>query len=268
MASPGSLRRAVLGTALVALSVGGAGSALAQASGQTGSASSPIDPDAMAAVDKMSAALRDLSSFHATSDVTTEIVLETGQKIQFGGTLDIWVRRPNAFKIVANADTRSREMYYDGKSFTIFAPRIGYYASFDAPSTIAMTIDKAYTQYGIEIPLADLFTWGTDQTVRSRVQEATVIRPEHIGSRLCMHYAFRQEKADWQLWIDQGDRPLPCKLVITSRVDPAMPQYSAILNWDTTPVAPGENLAFVPPADAHRITMADVAKQTQQGVGQ
>ena len=86
-----------------------------------------------------------------------------------------------------------------------------------------------------------------------------VIRPERIGDRICMHYAFRQEKVDWQVWIDQGAQPLPCKLVITSTADPAQPQYSAVLNWDlTTPVDPAR-LAFVPPANARKISIAEVS---------
>lgn len=218
----------------------------------------PIDPVAMAALDEMAAYLQTLASFRVNSDTTSEVVLESGQKIQFGGQVDMTVQRPDAFKVVSEADTRTREMYYDGQRFTIFAPRLGYYASFDAPPTIGRTLDAARTDYGIEVPLADLFTWGTDQTIRSRIQEAMVILPETVGERRCIHYAFRQENVDWQLWLEDDDTPLPCKLVITSTDDPSMPQYTSVLRWDLeTPVAADE-LGFNPPADAHRITIADV----------
>ncbi|MBT0669510.1 DUF2092 domain-containing protein [Novosphingobium profundi] len=221
-------------------------------------AADPIDPDAMAAVDAMSAALQKLVSFTVKSDATNEVVLEDGQKIQFSGGVELQVHRPSAFKVTTKADTQSREMYYDGKSFTIFAPKLGYFASFAAPSTIGQTVDKARTQFDIEVPLADLFLWGTDQTIRSRVQAALVVRPETIGNRTCMHYAFRQEHVDWQVWIDQGGQPLPCKLVITNRDDEAMPQYSAVLQWDlTTPVSVAQ-LAFTPPAGAHKIAITEI----------
>ncbi|WP_132386268.1 DUF2092 domain-containing protein [Novosphingobium sp. PhB165] len=241
----------------------------AASSAASADASAPIDPAAMAAVDKMSAALQALSSFHVRSDVTTEVVLVTGQKIQFGGTVDTFVRRPNAFRIIVAADTRSREMYYDGKTFTIFAPKLGYYADFAAPSTIGLTVDKAQTQFDIEIPLADLFTWSTDQKIRSRIQEAMIVRPEQVGGKQCMHYAFRQEHVDWQLWIDQGSQGLPCKIVITNKDDPTMPQYTALLTWDLTPLSPSENFTFVPPSGANRINIADVSKMTPaKGEGQ
>ncbi|MCJ2178378.1 DUF2092 domain-containing protein [Novosphingobium album (ex Hu et al. 2023)] len=236
-------------------------SAWAQAADQPEADDSLIDQDAFDALDHMAQYLQTLTSFEVKSDVTTEVVLEGGQKVQFGGALDLKVHRPDAFKIVAASDTRTREMYYDGKLFTIYAPVLGYYADFAAPPTIGLTLDKARTEYDIEIPLADLFTWGTDQTIRARIKEALVIRPEHIGNRTCMHYAFRQEKVDWQLWLEESDKPLPCKIIITSRVDPAMPQYTAVLHWDTAMNIPASTLAFTPPATAKRITIAEAAGQ-------
>lgn len=220
-----------------------------------------IDPEAMSAMDQMNATLQSLQFFSVKSEATTEIVLENGQKIQFSAHNDLKVKRPNAFRVISEADTQTREMYYDGKAFTIFAPKLGYYASFAAPGSIGQTIDKARTDYDLEVPLADLFIWGTDQTIRSRVREALVVRPERIDSRTCMHYAFRQDKVDWQIWIDQGERPLPCKLVVTNTDDASQPQFVAVLNWDlTTPVDPAQ-IAFTPPADAKKISIAEVAKE-------
>lgn len=221
-------------------------------------ASNPIDPAAMKAMDAMNAYLLTLGAFRITGEATTEQVLVTGQKIQFGGTFDILAKRPDAFKIVTNSDIQLREMYYDGKTFTIFSPRSGYYAGFPAASSIGLTIEKARREFGIELPLADLFTWGTDQTLRSRVQEALVVRPETIGERKCLHLAFRQERVDWQLWIEEGARPLPCKMVITNKDDPAMPQYVAVLHWDTQVTAAAADLSFNPPPDAKRITITSL----------
>jgi len=230
-------------------------------------ADDPIDPVAMKAMDEMSAALLRLDTIRIDADATTEVVLVTGQKLQFGGTVQIRARRPDAFKIVASSDGQSRELYYDGKRFTIYAPRIGFYASFDAPPSIGLTIDKARRDYGVELPLADLFTWGLDQTFRARVRQAMVVRPETVEGRSCTHYAFRQEAVDWQIWIEAGSN-LPCKLVITDTTDPAMPQYVSTLRWTTqTPLSASE-LAFPPPADAQRITMADVNAALAGGEGQ
>ncbi len=259
--------------ALLALACLGAGMPLT-AGAQTAAAAAEtpaetkaplIDPMAMSAMDRMSAALQALQFFSVKTEATTEIVLESGQKIQFSAHTDVKVKRPNAFRVATEADTQTRQLYYDGKTFTIFAPRLGYYATFDAPSSIGLTLEKARADYDLEVPLADLFTWGTDQTIRTRVREAIVVRPERIDSRTCMHYAFRQEKVDWQVWIDEGEKPLPCKLVITSTDDASQPQYVAVLNWDVTTPVDASQIAFVPPADAKKIPITKAAAQQGEG---
>ncbi|MDV5822387.1 DUF2092 domain-containing protein [Sphingobium naphthae] len=260
--SRGFRPRSTLLAAALCLPLAATGPAFAQTAEEVAAS---MDPAAMQAMDKMSAYLLTLGAFRITGEASTEQVLMTGQKIQFGGTFDILAKRPNAFKIVTQSDIQHREMYYDGKAFTIFSPRSGYYASFPAASSIGLTIDKARREYGIELPLADLFTWGTDQTLRSRVQGALVVRPETIGDRKCLHLAFRQERVDWQLWIEEGARPLPCKMVITNKDDPAMPQYTAVLHWDTQATPAAADLAFAPPPDAQRITLASLGDDANNG---
>jgi hypothetical protein len=42
----------------------------------------------------------------------------------------------------------------------------------------------------------------------------------------CEHLAFRNFDTDWQLWVEVGDRPIPRKLVITSKTISGGPQYT------------------------------------------
>lgn len=56
-----------------------------------------------------------------------------------------------------------------------------------------------------------------------------------VGGELCDHYAFRQDQVDWQIWIATGSRPLPRKLVITSRANEARPQSVTQYRWNLIP---------------------------------
>lgn len=254
----------ITGICVVAFAVMAMGPAQAQTTAAP-DAAPVIEPEALAAMDRMSAALLALPGFVLTSDVTTEKVLETGQKLQFGGTVDMAMHRPDSFRIVANSDIQQREYYFASGKFTVLSPRLKYYATADAPETIGLALDRLKTKYGIELPLVDLFTWGTDQTIRSRVVSGYMVGPEKIGGRTCDHIAFRQKLVDWQIWIDKGAKPLPCKIVITNTDDPSMPQYSAVLNWDVRTVPNAADLAFVAPAGAHQITLVDQTAKAAQG---
>jgi hypothetical protein len=215
-----------------------------------------IDPDAMAALDKMGAELRSHQTFELKSDVTNEDVLADGQKLQYQGTVEMQARRPDRFKIEASSDLRDRVIYYDGKKVTVFSPRLGYYASFDAPPTIRETLQQASDKYGIEIPLSDMFAWGTDPSMTARIKSAFLVRPEHINGQLCNHYAFRGEKADFQIWIQQNGPALPCKLVITNRSDASMPQYTSVMHWSFPDSIPDNVFAFEAPSNAKKIMLA------------
>ena len=216
------------------------------------------DPDALAALNKMGEALRALTAFTVTADVTTEQVLDSGQKLQYEGDLKIEAQRPSGFKIWMSTDHQEREIYYDGKSVTLFAPKVGYYASVPAPPTIGATLDAIKDKYGVEIPLADLFYLGTDPTLTARIQEGFDVGSETVGGLACQHYAFRQKAADWQVWIRTDGPALPCKMVITTTQDPAQPQYTAVMTWEAK--APAQAAySFNPPANAHRITVADLS---------
>jgi hypothetical protein len=213
------------------------------------------DPDALAALDKMGVALRNLKFVAVKGDVTTDQVLVSGQKIQFGGTIDITAIRPDKLKMVIKSDHQERVIYYDGKAVTVFAPAKGFYASAPAPATIGEALKTAKTKYDFELPLADLFLWGTDPTLTQRVKSGFDAGPETINSVAVEHYVFRQENVDWQVWISADG--LPLKLVITSTDDPSQPQYSSVLTWGTE--APSaDSFAFVPPAEAHRIALTEV----------
>ena len=257
-------------TALLLLGVGTTAAQNAPAAGAAKNAPTPnataaVDPAAVAALEKMGAALRSRNVFTLNADVTKEDVLGTGEKLQFAGTLDIRARRPDRFRISAVSDIQDRQIYYDGKSLTVYAPRLGVYGTIAAPATIAQTLNVARARYDIELPLADLFTWGTDNSAAARLTSGFLVRPESIGGRTCNHYAFRQENVDWQIWIAADEPALPCKLVITNTEDDSRPQYTAVMRWDF-PATIAENVfTFAPPASSNKIVIVDRAAKQASG---
>ena len=232
---------------------------LAAPAAKQSAAKQTVDPAAVAALDKMAAALRSHEVFDLSAETTNEDVLQSGEKLQYAGKLRIVAQRPDRFRIQAVSDTRNREYIYDGKTVTIFSPKLGMYASFAAPPTIRATIEKARNDYDVELPLADLFAWGTDRASAEYLTSGVLVRPETIEGRSCNHYAFRQSGADWQIWIANDASALPCKLVITNRDDASMPQYTAVLRWTFPKTVADAAFTFTPPSGAKKIAIADVA---------
>lgn len=245
---------------LVAVTAGalllGAGAAHAQ---KPAAAAAERDAKAIEALAAMGKSLRALKAFLLHADTTIDEVLDNGQKVQFSGTASYQVQAPNRMRVEVKSERKHRQFFYDGKSVTVFAPRSKYYGSVEAPATIPEALQLAEQKYGIEVPLADLFFWGTDKAGTEDIREAAAFGPERIGGVDCDHYAFRQEDVDWQVWVERGKRRLPCKIVITTTQEPAQPQYAAVLKWNVAPQFGKDAFRFAAPKDAKRITVAPAA---------
>ncbi|MFC3550343.1 DUF2092 domain-containing protein [Lysobacter cavernae] len=243
-----------LGITLLAIPLAHAQSAPAAA---PSAASAAIEPQAVAALERMSAYLRKLKGFTLTGTTSIEYVMDDGQKYLFPGTVEYRTQLPDRLYGAVRSEQREREFFYDGKTFTLSAPKLGYYASVPAAGNVDALLRDVHSRYGLEMPLADLFWWGTDSAPVSAIRAASVVGPAKIDGRDCTQYAFRQAGADWQVWIQSGDQPLPRKLVITSTGDAARPQYVAQLDWNSaTPSA--TSFRFTAPKGAHPIVIQEI----------
>jgi len=230
----------------------------ASARAQQAPATPAIDPAAVKALEGMAMYLRNLKSFSVESVTTTDEVLDDGQLAQYGSKVIFLVQTPNKLTIEVTSDRADRIFLYDGKSFTLYARRLNYYATIPAPPTLRELDDLLVDKYDIQIPLADLFRFGNERWKASDIKAAVDLGPAEAGGTTCQHYAFRQDDVDFQVWIQKGVHPLPRKLVITTTTDPSRPQFSATYTWNLAPSYNDESFVFVPPPDANKIVLATV----------
>jgi hypothetical protein len=261
------------GLARVAISIGiaaafvcvpGAIRVLAQEA-QPAEVKDTVDPDAVDALNKMSAYLKTLKSFQVISNVTNDDVLDDGEIIQKTSKVDLLAAKPDRLRVEVTSDDKHRLYLYDGKDFTVWARLVNYYATVPAPPTIGKLIVVAYDKYGIDLPLIDLFRWGDNDEGAKKLTSAVDIGPSTVEDVTCEHYAFRQPGADWQIWIQLGEFPLPRKLVIRTLTDDARPQHGDILTWNLAPSFNNEAFVFNPPPDAKKIVLAqETADSTEK----
>jgi hypothetical protein len=217
-----------------------------------------IDDQAVNALKKMSDFLMTAQTMAITSRGSLDVVTNDGQRIQLDGTTTYKVRRPNGFVIDYTSDIKSRRFVYDGKTFTVYSPLLGYYASVPAPATNREVLDTIYNKFGISLPLDDLFRWsdGSNAARLQALQSAYHVGTATIDGVETDHYAFREPDVDWEVWIQQGDQPLPRKLVIINRNDPAKPTFMVHLAWTVNPTFTDADFAFVPDTNSKRIQLA------------
>lgn len=247
---------ALAAVALTTLPAGAATPPPAATKATAAKSAATLDPDAAAALNRMGAYLRSLKTFEVTSDNTMEEVLGNGQKLQFLNRVRYIVGGPDKLYSEIRSDRQDIRLFFDGKALTVENGATGFYAVAPMTGTTSDLLRKADEQYGIDFPLQDLFRWGSTTAGAVTPKEGFKVGPARIRAFNTDHYAFRQDGVDFQIWIEQGDKPLPRKLVITTLTDPAQPQYVAYFTWNTDPKATPERFTFVPGKNSAKIPFA------------
>ena len=141
-----------------------------------------VDAASVAALNSMSAYLRTLKTFQVEAATTTDEVLDDGQLVKYSGTTNIVAQFPNKLLADVSSDRNERQYVYDGKTFTLLARRVGYYATVPAPATVRELADVLSAKYDIEVPLSDLFLWGAPGWNSASITSALDLGPG-VGRR-------------------------------------------------------------------------------------
>lgn len=216
-------------------------------------AANPVDPAAVQALKDMGAFLQSLRRFRVSTELSGERVLSDGQKLQHTATAEMDVQRPNKLRARMSSARSERLLIFDGKTVTLVTPAQKYYSTVAFTGTLADLVEKLEERYAIELPLSDLFVWGTPLAPLDKIESAMNAGQDFIDGELCDHYAFRQGKVDWQIWIAAGGKPLPRKIVISSRADDARPQSVSLIGWNLKPSFGDATFSFTPPKGATQV---------------
>lgn len=221
---------------------------------------SEVDPASIQALKDMGAHLRSMKRYSVSTELTGERVLADGQKLQHTAAAELDIVAPNQLRARMHSARSEREIYYDGKLATIFLPQQKYYSSVEFAETLGVLVAKLEERYGVEVPLYDLFTWGTPAAPLDKIESGMNAGQDLIGADLCDHYAFRQGNFDWQIWITAGNNPLPRKLVITNRADEARPQSVTLMDWNLKPKFKETVFKFSPPKGSTAVELRPLGK--------
>jgi hypothetical protein len=213
-----------------------------------------VDPAATRLLKRMTDYLNNLQQFSLDTQNTFEVVFESGQKIQFDLSASVVVQRPNKIRAERQGDLVSQTVFYNGKTLTIYNPEDNYYAVAAAPDNIEDALHFARDTLDIVPPSGDLVYKNAFDLLTAQVTSGTVIGKSIIGGVKCDHLAFSGPIVDWQIWIADGDKPLPHKYVIVTKDDPAQPEYMLLMsNWNIAPDVNDALFNFTPPPGAKEI---------------
>jgi hypothetical protein len=223
---------------------------------EQGSTQSPSELKAMSILKKMSEFLAAAGRFSVTIRDGYDVVQESGQKIEFGEVRNVTVSRPDRLRIdVERSDGQKGLVIFDGKDITIYTADHNIYATTSRQGTLDQAIKYAVDDLKIRMPLALMLLSTLPSELDKLGVSADYVETTTITDVPCDHLAGRTAAGvDFQVWVAQGNEPLPRRIVITYKDENGQPQFRADLsNWNLAPDVSDALFAFTPPNGAERI---------------
>lgn len=217
-----------------------------------------VKPQPMAVLKQMADYLRSLDRFTVTVEKTTDLILPTDQRLHAEQTMEIAVQKPDRMRVNYLNLSGGRQLFYDGKNFSLYTPEPNVYATAPAAPTIDATLDLLADSYRISLPIADLIVADPDSRLAQHLTAETYVGRILVRGVVCHHLAFRTPDLDWEIWIEDGPRPLPRRLALTDKSVKGSPQMMANLSdWNLTPAFSADYFTFTPPPQAEKIKFLD-----------
>jgi len=228
---------------------------------------------AMAGEAEAKALLKAMSDYMAAQqvisfeyDATYEVITKDQQKLALASSGNVSLARPDRVRAARHGGFADIETVFDGQTLTVLGKNMNVYAQASIPGSIDHLVDELREKYHRPLPAADLLVSDSYGALMANVTDVKDLGSGVIGGRECDHLAFRNKDVDWQIWIAQGDRPYPCRYVITSKRVAGAPEYSIqISDWKTGDNVASKDFVFTAPVGANKVDVNDLKKMKDMG---
>lgn len=219
-----------------------------------GSAAQPdLDPEALSILKATVGAITDAKAFSVRVRVSRDRQATNNQLITYFNDDHVTVSRPNKVRIDVDGEHHDVQFLYDGSKATLFDPETKLYASQSAPGTIDSMLQKV-DQHQISFPMGNLLQSNPYPSLIDGLQTAYIIGRVNIDKKTFIHLVFTEASADWQLWVEPGDKPLPRGISIIYKSQPGTPRITMdFSDWNLNAQTSDDMFQFVKPDGAHEI---------------
>ncbi|KSV76805.1 MULTISPECIES: DUF2092 domain-containing protein [unclassified Sinorhizobium] len=187
-------------------------------------------------------------------DTNLEVVTKDHQKLQLASSGTIDLTRPDKIRATRTGGFANVEMIFDGKTLTVLGKDANLYTEVEKTGTLDQLVDELREKLQKPMPGADLLLSNVYDVLMTDVVDVKDLGSGVIGGTECDHLAFRTKEIDWQIWIAQGERPYPCRYVITSNQLDQAPQYSVqTRDWKTGSEVAADDFGFKNETNAKKV---------------
>lgn len=192
-------------------------------------------------------------------DANLEVTTKDNQRLALASSGTVVIERPDKFHSTRAGGFVDTETFFDGKTLTLLGKNANLYTQVEIAGTIDNLLDTMIEKLDRTPPAADLLSANSYDLLMDGVTDVKDLGSGVIDGVECDFLAFRTEEVDWQIWIAHGDRPYPCRYVVTSKGIEGGPQYSIqFRDWKTGDQAMSGGFAFDNASNASEIDASDI----------
>lgn len=197
-------------------------------------------------------------SFNVNVRAGYDAVQDSGQKIEFGEARNVTVSRPDRMRVEAERSDGARtDAVFTGKEIMLVDRERNVYATASQPGDLDQSIVYFVRDLGMRLPMAVLLMSRLPAELNARVRSVDYVEKTRIRGAVAHHLAARSDTADFQVWVADGDRPLPLRVVISYKNAKGEPQFWAdLMDWNFAPVITASTFDATPPEQAQKVAFA------------
>jgi hypothetical protein len=216
-------------------------------------------PDPLKILKTMCDFLKSQQQFTYKAEIADDEVYYGGKKLQYEIDMQTFVKRPDRLRVNAEGDLIDKQFYFDGKTITLYDKDKNVYGVLEVPPDIESALEKANKEFGVRVALTGLASPKLWELLNKRIKTSLYVGQSKIRGVLCHHLSFDGDKVQLQVWIETGDKPLLRKVVLTHKLLPGSPQWTAYLSdWNFSPQLNDNMFVFTPPQGAQKIKFLPV----------
>lgn len=215
-----------------------------------------ISSEASAAIRQMSKTLS-ANEFSFQARTIRVYQDDDGQPLHVFHTVKVVAHRPDQLAAHRTGDDGATDLFYDGKTVTIFGVNENKYARVDAPNNIEAMLDDVSERLNVDFPLADFLNVDPGKMFLSGVTSGRELDPVTIDGKPAQHLFFSQAGGiDLEVWLDKTEQATPQRLIVTYRLLPGQPSFIAVFSdWNFSTHPSDAEFVFQPPAGAKQVEL-------------
>lgn len=215
------------------------------------------DAEAKAILLKTANFIAKTPAFDVTIRSGYDAIQTDGQRIEFGEKRRMLLKRPDRLRVeTIRSDGERGLVVFDGTEITIYKADDNVYSQVKKTGTVDEILVYLVRDLQLTLPMARLLLTDFPQQIEKRMTEISYVEKDTRFDVPTDHLALRSADVDMQLWVAQGDQPLPRRIILTYKNAPGDPQFRAdFLGWSISPEIKDDSFTFTPPAGAEQIPL-------------